>query len=165
MDSTLITPQFFKESLRNTMITNPLIISENESIGEIKFFWRHDTPSDRIWIEHYINVNPNETDYYTKKNLQPEKTRYLTILFDKSTNKLTIEGKGHWWVFCLKTSERTTKPETEEECVDEPTAWVSISQLPYTTKKTEKPLNSIKIDIRMTTKMYTNLKRWCLINY
>ena len=148
------------------MITNPLIISENESIGEIKFFWRD--RCDGIWVKHYINVKPNETDYYTKKKSQSEKTRYLTILFDKTTNKLTIEGKGHWWVFCLKTSERTTKPETEtetEDSADEPTAWVSIYQLPYTTKKTEKPLIKKKIDIRMTTKMYTNLKRWCLINY
>jgi len=146
------------------MITNQLIISENESIGEIKIFWRDHR--DMVWVEYYINVHANDTDYYTKKKSQPEKTKYTnpTIVFDKITNKFTIEGKQHLWVFCLETSVRTTKPDTEDS-VDEPTAWVSISQLPYTTKTTEKKREKIKIDIRMTTKMYTNLKRWCLINY
>ena len=138
-------------------ITNPLVISENESIGVIDFWWRD--LSDMVWVHHSVNKNPISTW------LKGKKRSYRPIKFDKLTNEFKVEGLKYIWEFDLSSHIETEKPNVDDTKLSSET-WVSIPFSRYRNKKTSNLVKGQKkIEIHMTTKMYNLLRTWCLVNF
>ena len=106
-------------------ITNPLVISNNESIGEIEFWWRHIKVKDMKWNTHYCNKNPCSTFYTCKTKSRP-------IIFDKLTNEFKVFGEEKIWVFDFGIFIPAEKP---VDAKLSPETWGSLQQKQYLKKK------------------------------